>query len=435
MCFRIHRIGLLALVLGACVSPALLADATIRYQNETKHAPWLPATFDEQLKKTAGLEPAKTVRIKDHKSIGGFGGQTIIADLDKREYTILDPAHKTAAVVPFAEFTEALASAAPDMPPLPASFTEPKVESHMTGRIEAVQGVESEEREVIITWEFPPVGDLASLDRSVKLRALIWSATQAEAARIPAIREFTEMKGGGQDLTFMLRGLLGKFPWMNPILEAFRQPTVALRLQVEVYVPMMTVLFRKEAEQAGNPPPAIDANAPFLEFDQLATEISNAPIDPAAFEIPGDYSIVPPEKFRALLREAAIAPAGGVSGGIIGSSPTAVPPPRPTTNGKPGPGVQRIRVGGNVQAAKLIRQPKPVYPPLAMQARISGIVTLKVLIDQDGTVLNLTVVSGHPLLIPAALDAVKQWVYAPTLLNGEPVQVETQIDVTFALTE
>jgi protein TonB len=92
-------------------------------------------------------------------------------------------------------------------------------------------------------------------------------------------------------------------------------------------------------------------------------------------------------------------------------------------------------VGGNVQQAMLIRQPKPVYPPLAKQARIQGVVRLNAIIGKDGTIQNLQVATGHPLLVPAALDAVKQWVYKPTLLNGEPVEVITQIDVNFTLSQ
>ena len=96
-------------------------------------------------------------------------------------------------------------------------------------------------------------------------------------------------------------------------------------------------------------------------------------------------------------------------------------------------GSKRVRVGGNVQQKKLLHQVAPVYPPLAKQARIQGVVRLQASIAKDGTVLNLTVVSGHPLLIPAALEAVKQWRYEPTLLNNEPVEVITQIDVNFSL--
>jgi len=86
-----------------------------------------------------------------------------------------------------------------------------------------------------------------------------------------------------------------------------------------------------------------------------------------------------------------------------------------------------------VQSAKLMAQPKPVYPPLARQARIQGTVRLEAEISKDGTIENLKVISGHPLLIQAALDAVKQWRYQPTLLNGVAVEVVTTVDVNFTL--
>jgi TonB family protein len=95
----------------------------------------------------------------------------------------------------------------------------------------------------------------------------------------------------------------------------------------------------------------------------------------------------------------------------------------------------RIRVGGNVQQNMLISQPPAVYPPLAKQARIQGVVKLSATIAKDGTIQHLEVISGHPLLIPAALDAVRQWVYEPTLLNGQPVEVVTEIDVNFTLAQ
>jgi TonB family protein len=95
----------------------------------------------------------------------------------------------------------------------------------------------------------------------------------------------------------------------------------------------------------------------------------------------------------------------------------------------------KIRVGGNIQQQMLVSQPRPMYPPEAKAARIQGVVELQAVIGMDGTVQNLTVVKGHPLLVQAALDAVKQWVYKPTLLNGAPVQVQTLIDVNFTLSQ
>jgi protein TonB len=77
----------------------------------------------------------------------------------------------------------------------------------------------------------------------------------------------------------------------------------------------------------------------------------------------------------------------------------------------------------------------PVYPPLAKQARIQGTVRFTAIIGKDGTIQNLQLVTGHPLLVAAAQDAVRQWVYKPTLLNGEPVEVVTQIDVNFTLSQ
>ena len=94
-----------------------------------------------------------------------------------------------------------------------------------------------------------------------------------------------------------------------------------------------------------------------------------------------------------------------------------------------------IRVGGTVQATKIVSKVTPVYPGLAKASRIQGVVSLEAQIAKDGTVANLTVISGHPLLVPAALDAVRQWTYQPTLLNGEPVEVTTQIDVNFTLSQ
>jgi periplasmic protein TonB len=92
-------------------------------------------------------------------------------------------------------------------------------------------------------------------------------------------------------------------------------------------------------------------------------------------------------------------------------------------------------IGGDVQAAKLIRKIVPQYPPLARQARVSGTVRLTSVISKDGSVVQLQVVSGNPLLIPAALAAVKQWLYSPTFLNGQPVEVIAPIDVIFTLSQ
>jgi protein TonB len=106
----------------------------------------------------------------------------------------------------------------------------------------------------------------------------------------------------------------------------------------------------------------------------------------------------------------------------------APPPPKPHQSGP-------LRVGGNVQAARIVNRVQPVYPPLARQTRISGTVRLHAIIGKDGAIKELEVLNGHPLLQQAALDAVRQWRYQPTLLNGEAVDVDTTIDVIFSLNQ
>lgn len=93
----------------------------------------------------------------------------------------------------------------------------------------------------------------------------------------------------------------------------------------------------------------------------------------------------------------------------------------------------RIQVSAAVQQAKLVTQVQPVYPTVAKQTRVQGVVKLSVVIATDGTVQEAKAIDGHPFLISAAIDAVKKWVYKPTLLSGKPVEVETTIELPFAL--
>lgn len=85
--------------------------------------------------------------------------------------------------------------------------------------------------------------------------------------------------------------------------------------------------------------------------------------------------------------------------------------------------------------ARLIQKTEPVYPPQARQARIQGVVRLAVVIGKDGKVQGATLIEGHPFLVPAAMDAVKQWVYEPTVVDGAPVEVRTEVDIQFTLAE
>jgi protein TonB len=182
------------------------------------------------------------------------------------------------------------------------------------------------------------------------------------------------------------------------------------------------------------PPPPPPAAAPVKIVKQIQTDIVNGQL-----RTPTKI----PEKVQMIKEEEAPPPTmastgvvggvpggvpggsmGGVMGSILSSTPVAVP--KVATP-------QRVRVSQGVSAGLLVRKVNPNYPPLARQARIQGQVLLQAEISKDGSIQNLRLISGHPMLAPAAIEAVKQWKYKPYLLNGEPVEVETQVQVNFTL--
>ena len=134
-------------------------------------------------------------------------------------------------------------------------------------------------------------------------------------------------------------------------------------------------------------------------------------------------------------RTFSVTPGGTLETSLLIASPgaetMAVRASAPMQAASPG----RLMVGGNVQSTKILRKVSPVYPQLALSARVSGVVHLAAVIAKDGTIQELHALGGPALLIQAALDAVRQWVYQPTMLKGEPVSVETTIDVNFTLAE
>ena len=120
---------------------------------------------------------------------------------------------------------------------------------------------------------------------------------------------------------------------------------------------------------------------------------------------------------------------GGVVGDVLGGTGTVVPTPPPAAR----PVQKVVPVGGNVKAPRLTYSVNPAYPPLARDAHIGGTVVVDAVIDEHGNVVQARIVSGHPLLIDAALRAVLQWKYEPTTLNGQPVSIELQVQVYFSL--
>lgn len=182
------------------------------------------------------------------------------------------------------------------------------------------------------------------------------------------------------------------------------------------------------------PPPPPPAAAPVKIVKQIQTDIVNGQLRTPT-KIPQKVQMIkedeaPPPTMAASGVVGGVpggvpgGQMGGVIGGIISSTPVAVP--KVATP-------QRVRVSQGVSTGLLVRKVNPNYPPLARQARIQGTVVLQAEISKDGSIQNLRLISGHPMLAPAAIEAVKQWKYKPYLLNGEPVEVETTVQVNFTL--
>ena len=121
--------------------------------------------------------------------------------------------------------------------------------------------------------------------------------------------------------------------------------------------------------------------------------------------------------------------------GMIGSVSGPPGPPAPAQPAKPKPASAPLRVTTGVAEANLVHRVMPVYPPLAKSARVQGTVEFTAVINKEGQIENLRLVRGHPLLVEAAREAVLQWRYRPTLLNGQPVEVVTDIVVNFTLSQ
>jgi protein TonB len=160
--------------------------------------------------------------------------------------------------------------------------------------------------------------------------------------------------------------------------------------------------------------------APAVVPPQIAYNIDEPPALDVPFSMPGS---------NRLISSTGIPEGGVFTVPIPVVTPPGPPPPPPPPDNK----IVRIRQHSSIQTANLIHQVQPIYPPIARQTRTQGVVLLEAVIDKDGSIQTLRVISGHPLLTSAALDAVKQWKYRPTLLNGEPIEVITTVTVTFTL--
>lgn len=314
----------IVLALAVLAAPALRADVTIRYQSEFKPSAALQPLLGPFMKAAqAGSE--QSVRMKGSKAYTTAGNWIQIFDFVKEEVTLIDPAHKTFATLPVSQLANKMAGALPQPATAQTSDVQQAlasikshVDSKATGKTAEIQGVQAEEREVTITLDLPMPASTNQTGPSVRLVMHIWTAKKEEALRVPAIRELTGYQAWQKYVmnpAGMLDKMFGKMPGMSNTMgpmfdELYKNPSVILRMHMEMYMPLLAALARQKAGQ-GQAAPAIDPDAPFMEMNQEVAELSSAPVDASLFEIPKDYAAVAAdEMIREMVKAQTAAMAG-----------------------------------------------------------------------------------------------------------------------------
>jgi protein TonB len=186
------------------------------------------------------------------------------------------------------------------------------------------------------------------------------------------------------------------------------------------------------------PPPAPPPPAPSQPIKVVPTVTTFTPPSKPPERIPDPTTVVSKPVVSAVSQGVPGGVPGGQVGGVPGGTtrgddPPPPPPPPPKPTPEPTPVPKKITVSGGVLQGSAIRRVQPPYPPIAKAARASGAVQVQVTIGEDGRVIDAAVVSGHPLLRDAALQAARQWAFKPTELSGVPVKVQGVLTFNFTL--
>jgi hypothetical protein len=282
---------------------ALHADVTLRYRTEMQLNPALPAAVAASAAMgTAALPQETVIRFKNGKGFSTYMGFDSITDFMTHEITLLDAAGKRYAKVTSDQIGDTAAGALPPMPPqAQAALASIKVDvapARMTGRTEVIQGVNAEEREIVISVTAPslpnmPPGPLA------KMVMLVWSAQAAEVMRVPALRElagYTLAAYATMNPAASMGKVLGQLPGFadafGPMMKEMQKGTV-LRMHMQVFLPVIAAMMQRMPPGSNPFGPGFDANAPLMELNQEAAELSSASVPDSVFQIPEGYREAP----------------------------------------------------------------------------------------------------------------------------------------------
>jgi hypothetical protein len=303
--------GLILLV--AVLAPVLRGDATLRYHTDIQTASGVRGMTPEALDGALRGMREMVVRIKGNKAYSVQGNLTSIVDLTTQDMTLMDVAHKHFATVPAGQYAQQVKGAIPAIPDqarAALASMKTNLESRSTGRTAAIQGVQSEEHEFVLTMDMALPGGPPATGPLMKLVMQVWTAKPEETQRLPALQEFrnyTASASSSLNPVDMIKQILGGLPGMGDSLgsmigEISNQHAMMMRMHAELFMPILAAI----SKQGGSLPPGFDPAAPLMQMTQEVAELSTDPLDDAAFQVPADYQAVSLEE---VLRGAMPAPA------------------------------------------------------------------------------------------------------------------------------
>lgn len=197
-------------------------------------------------------------------------------------------------------------------------------------------------------------------------------------------------------------------------------------------LPQVPSMMAFVADVPAAPPPPPPPPPPPTTKAAEAPKVLPADAYAAPVEAPSEILPEPPE-LPIASRDGGVegGVVGGVQGGIVAGLTVAPPPPPPPPPAPP----KQVRIGGNIQAPQLVKRVEPTYPELALVAKVTGLVILEASVGADGTVQEVRVLRSVKFLDQAAVDAVKQWRYAPLVLNGTPTPFVLSVTLNFSVKE
>lgn len=287
---------LLAIATLTCAT--MFADVTLRYKTEVKMNPALPSQMTEQASKAMGaaLPPESSYQWKDGKGVTGFSRFRTIVDVAKGQMTLIDPEQKRMATTTADQFMAEMTKNLAQMPAeAKAALAAMKVttDSKVTGRTEAIRGVQADERELTMSMEGPAMPN-APPGPLMKMAIQFWSAKPEEILRVPALRElagyniwaFSTMNPAGS-MDKMFQMMPGMADGMGKFLKDLQgAKAVVLRSRVLLWMPSMAAVVKQMTGQE------FDASVPFMEMTQEVSEISDAPVPASVFALPEGYQTV-----------------------------------------------------------------------------------------------------------------------------------------------